>query len=86
MPDEIRRIDCRTAVRQLWDYLDGELSDERVREVQQHLETCSECFRHAEFGRRLLDALQEVKRLHVMPPATRTQVMQALATAGFTYS
>jgi anti-sigma factor (TIGR02949 family) len=83
MSDAIREIDCQTAVRQLWDLLDGELTDDRMREVRNHLDTCSECLPHAEFGERFLAALQSARERHVMPPAVRSQVMAALAGAGF---
>lgn len=83
MPDDIREIDCRTAVRQLWDYLDGELDDQRVAEVRRHLETCKHCLPHAQFGQRFLQALYGARQRHLMPPAVRTQVMAALTAAGF---
>ena len=83
MPDDIRAIDCRTAVRQLWDYLDGELDDQRMVEVRQHLLTCRKCLPHAEFGRRFIQALSRARERHVMPPAVRSQVMAALTEAGF---
>ena len=83
MPDEIREIDCLTAVRQLWDYLDEELDDQRMVEVRHHLLNCKECLPHAQFGRRFIQALSRARERHVMPPAVRKQVMSALAEAGF---
>jgi anti-sigma factor (TIGR02949 family) len=83
MPDNVREIDCQTAVRQLWDYLDAELDDQRMSEVERHLETCSHCLPHAEFGRRFLEALGRVRDRHVMPPAARSQVLATLSAAGF---
>ena len=83
MPDEIHAIDCQTAVRQLWDYLDDELDDARMIEVRQHLVTCKSCLPHAEFGRRFIQALSRAREHHVMPPAVRSQVMASLAAAGF---
>ena len=84
MPDDIPAIDCRSAVRQLWDYLDEELDDARMAEVHHHLETCGDCLPHAEFGRRFIDALSQARARHVMPPAVRGQVMAALSDDGFT--
>ena len=83
MPDEIREIDCQSAVRQLWDYLDEELDDQRMIEVRQHLLTCRKCLPHAEFGRRFIQALSRARERHVIPPAVRNQVMSALSQAGF---
>jgi anti-sigma factor (TIGR02949 family) len=84
MPDEIRSIDCTDAVRQLWDYLDNELDDQRMVEVRQHLLTCKACLPHAEFGRRFIQAVSRARERHVMPPGVRNQVLSALASAGFT--
>jgi anti-sigma factor (TIGR02949 family) len=83
MPDEVRAIDCRSAVRQLWDYLDEELDDQRMSEVEHHLETCRACLPHAEFGHRFLEALGRARERHAMPPAVRSQVMAALISSGF---
>lgn len=83
LPDEIREIDCQSAVRQLWDYLDAELDDQRMLEVRQHLLTCKKCLPHAEFGRRFIRALSRARERHVMPPAVRNQVLSALTEAGF---
>lgn len=83
MPDGIRSIDCRTAVSKLWDYLDQELDDQRMREVQKHLDDCRACLPHADFGRRFLAALNGARRRHLMPPAVRVQVMAALSADGF---
>ena len=83
MPDDTREIDCRTAVQRLWDYLDDELDDQRMVEVRQHLVTCKSCLPHAEFGRRFIQALSRARERHVMPSEVRSQVMSALAEAGF---
>ncbi len=79
---EIRAIDCRTAVRQLWDYLDQELNDELMVEVRQHLGICKDCLAHAEFDQRFLEALGQARERHLIPPALRTQVVAALTAAG----
>lgn len=83
MTDGVRVIDCATAVRQLWEYLDAELDDQRMAEVRQHLATCADCLPHAEFGRRFLDALWRVRERQVMPAEVRAQVVAALNAAGF---
>jgi mycothiol system anti-sigma-R factor len=36
-------MDCDEAVHQLYHYLDGELTDERRREIAQHLDLCEPC-------------------------------------------
>lgn len=86
MPDDVRSIDCESAVRKLWDYLDGELDERRMNEVRHHLETCQACLPHADFGQRFLAALRDARTRRLMPPAVRSQVMSALSQAGFSVS
>jgi anti-sigma factor RsiW len=50
-------IRCETAVRRLWDYLDGGLTAPAHGEVEAHLATCAECPPHFAFAARTLDAL-----------------------------
>ncbi|MGH7467602.1 MAG: zf-HC2 domain-containing protein [Longimicrobiales bacterium] len=52
-------LDCRAAMRQLYDYLDGELSDQARQQVRVHLDSCRECFAHASFERDLLDLISK---------------------------
>jgi anti-sigma factor (TIGR02949 family) len=83
MPDDVREMDCHSAVRQLWDYLDGELNDQVVAEVRRHLEQCERCLPHEEFGRRFLEALHASRRRQLMPSEVRHHVLVALGEAGF---
>jgi mycothiol system anti-sigma-R factor len=77
-------VDCLDAVRQLWDCLDGELTAERLREVQAHLERCAGCYPHFDFGRRFLDALAATRPGCAAPEELRERVERALREAGFT--
>lgn len=83
MPNDTRDIDCRTAVRQLWDFLDQELDDARMAAVQHHLDQCRSCLPHHDFGRQFLDALRAARELKLMPAEVRSRVMQRLVEAGF---
>lgn len=42
-------IDCRDAVHQLYDFLDGELTDQRRAQIALHLDRCGPCAKAAEF-------------------------------------
>ncbi len=42
-------VDCNEAVHQLYNYLDGELTDDRRRQISKHLDKCGSCGRAAEF-------------------------------------
>ncbi len=83
MPEHAQEIDCLTAVRQLWDYLDEELSEERMAAVRHHLARCERCLPHHDFSRRFLEALHETRKERVMPPELRLRVMERLTEAGF---
>jgi mycothiol system anti-sigma-R factor len=84
MTDCPRDIDCRTAVQKLCDYLDDELTPERMDEVRQHLEKCGACLPHHEYGRVFLAALANVRQSEARAPdALRRRVMESLRAAGF---
>jgi len=76
-------IDCMTTVRRLWDYLDAELDEQQVAEVQAHLETCLECPAHFTFARQMLDALEASRRDPDGLSSLRARVIAALRTTGF---
>lgn len=50
-------LGCHDVMRQLWDYLDGELTPERMAAIREHLGMCARCQPHADFERAFLDAL-----------------------------
>jgi anti-sigma factor RsiW len=50
-------IDCETAVRRLWDYLDGRLPSGKREEVEAHLAVCEYCPPHFSFAREMQAAL-----------------------------
>jgi anti-sigma factor (TIGR02949 family) len=50
-------IDCKHAVRRLWDYVDGRLPSMARDEVEAHLETCAACLRRFDFAHEMRDAL-----------------------------
>jgi mycothiol system anti-sigma-R factor len=62
-------VDCNEAVRQLYDYLDGELTDDRRHEIAEHLDYCSPCSGAAEF---------EAELRHVIADRCRDRVPDSL--------
>jgi mycothiol system anti-sigma-R factor len=62
-------VDCSEAVRQLYDYLDGELTEERRHEIAEHLDYCSPCSGAAEF---------EAELRHVIADRCRDRVPDSL--------
>jgi anti-sigma factor (TIGR02949 family) len=83
MTDCKRDIDCRTAVQKLWDYLDEELTPERMDDVRRHLERCGQCLPHHDYARVFLTALSSAEGETRAPDALRHRVMESLRAAGF---
>ena len=76
-------IDCRTAVQQLWDYLDRELDSVRMAEVTAHVERCAECREHFQFALSFLRALSASRSDVPDAAALRLRVVEALKREGF---
>jgi mycothiol system anti-sigma-R factor len=76
-------IDCRTAVQQLWDYLDDELTPERMSDVRRHLDRCGRCLPHHDYARVFLAALSSARNGEARAPdELRRKVMDTLRAAG----
>lgn len=77
-------IDCETAVRALYDYLDGRLPTATMRIVQGHIETCKACAGHFAFARRVLDLVPAALPLGGDAGALRARIVSSLKAEGFT--
>ena len=55
-------IECETAVRRLWDYVDSRLPRVTRDEVDVHLATCELCARRFVFARTIKDELAKLGR------------------------
>ena len=77
------KMDCTAAMRQLWDYLDGELTEERMAAVRAHLDRCAGCLPNADFERAFLDALSSCKSRQCAPEGLRRKIFERLREAGF---
>ncbi len=77
-----RMCDCQTAMAQLWDYLDHELTPERYEMVKAHLAACAHCVPHARFAEGFLGALHRCRHEAPMPEGVRSAVMSALQREG----
>ncbi|HEX6058354.1 MAG TPA: zf-HC2 domain-containing protein [Gemmatimonadaceae bacterium] len=77
------KIDCNAAMRQLWDFLDGELTDERMAAVRTHLDRCKGCVPYAEFERAFLEALSGCKSRQCAPEGLRRKIFERLREAGY---
>lgn len=73
-------LDCGTAVRMLWDYLDGRLGPPDEAAVRQHVTRCSHCFSHADFGQVVLDAVAQLREAQTIEAQTREAQAPAPST------
>jgi anti-sigma factor (TIGR02949 family) len=76
-------LDCDAVMRQLWDFLDGELTAAREAAIREHLAVCARCFPQMEFERAFLDTLARARREHSSLDRVRAHVMAALSADGF---
>lgn len=76
-------LDCDAVMRQLWDYLDGELTPDREKAVRAHLAVCNRCHPQHDFEQSFLRALSASRRKHSPPDAIKARVLAALRADGF---
>jgi anti-sigma factor (TIGR02949 family) len=75
-------LDCEAVMRQLWDYLDGELTPNRMGAIRAHLELCKRCYPQYEFERSFLHAVAARARQHADPERLRSRLADALRQRG----
>ena len=71
-------LDCLSVVRELWDYLDGELDAGRWEVIRAHLATCTGCHDHVEFCRSFLTHVSATPADEAEVSALRERVVVAL--------
>lgn len=76
-------LDCDAVMRQLWDYLDDELTPEREGAVRAHLAVCQRCHPQYDFEASFLRALSAARQKHSSPDTLRERVLGALRLEGF---
>ena len=81
---EPRPLDCRSAMMQLYDYLDGELSPERMALIRTHLDDCRPCYAHAQFERDVLAIIAGGWKDVAASKSLRERIQANLRNAGFT--
>ena len=67
-------LDCDAVMRQLWDYLDEELSEDRMAAIREHLSMCSRCQPQFDFERSFVEAMTHARREHPNPRAMSQRV------------
>jgi anti-sigma factor (TIGR02949 family) len=74
-------MDCQQVVERLWDYLDGELTDETMTEIRAHLKACKGCFPHFDFEEAFLEAVRKSREEETCPDELRRKVMAKIRGA-----
>lgn len=72
---DVAGIRCREVLGELSDYLDGELSDDRVAQINAHLRGCGNCER---FGGRFGALITVIRKFLSDPPPLDEAVEQGL--------
>ncbi len=72
--------DCQEAIQTLYYFLDGELTDDRRKDIQRHLEECSPCLEAFDFEAELKMVIARKCRDQV-PDTLRFRVARALSEA-----
>lgn len=75
-------VDCESVMRQLWDYLDGELTSDRMTAIRGHIELCKRCYPQYEFEQSFLAAVAARGQQHSAPQQLRARVSDALRAQG----
>ncbi len=76
-------LDCQAVMRQLWAYLDGELTTDRVAAIEAHLEMCAQCYPQYRFEESFLVQIARVRREHSDLGGLRHRLVAALTAEGF---
>lgn len=79
-------LDCESVMRQLWDYLDQELTPERMAAIREHLELCQRCQPQEHFQRSFLEAVARARREHPDLEALALRVRSALRAQGYQHA
>ena len=77
------RIDCETVMRELWAFLDGELTADRVALIEAHLAMCTRCYPQYQFERAFLEQIARTRREHSNLDGLRTRLLTLLRAEGF---
>ena len=82
MSESTKQIDCIEAMRQLYDYLDREMSEENAALFREHLQHCAPCYAHAAFEKDLLAVISSGWQNVQAPRQLVLRIQQCLRDAG----
>jgi anti-sigma factor (TIGR02949 family) len=70
---------CEQVIQGVWEFLDREMTDESIKQVQVHLELCRSCFSRMEFERLLRDRMRNQTN-HGCPEALKRRIRAIIET------
>jgi anti-sigma factor (TIGR02949 family) len=82
VPDRHDPTDCGEALRQLYGFLDGELTSDRRTTIRGHLDRCACCLEAFDFEAELRVVVSSCCRRDEVPEHLRARVVQALRSLG----
>jgi mycothiol system anti-sigma-R factor len=68
---------CTETIHELYEYLDGELTDDKRRHIEQHLNDCSPCYEAFDFEAELRMVIRK-RCAETVPDQLRQRIAQAL--------
>lgn len=76
-----RMLDCDAVMRQLWDYLDQQLTPQTMAAIHAHLGKCQHCQPEAQFRRAFEQAVSSARQEAGNTDALRARIRRALRDA-----
>lgn len=71
-------MSCNEALEHIYEFLDGELTDDVQMRIREHLALCRKCFPHFRHEEVFLRFIERRAVLIKAPPALRRRIMQML--------
>lgn len=72
-----RELSCEEVIEQLFEYLDRELDERRIADIDHHLARCRDCFTRAQFETRLRTRVAAAGTVKA-PPRLHRRIRQLL--------
>ena len=80
-PSGVREIDCDEVMRQLFDFLDGEVDEKADDEIHHHIDECRSCFTRVEFERVLKERIRASKD-ETLPDSLQNRITDLMKNLG----
>lgn len=75
--NEPSKMNCEDVLRQLYDYLDGEVDELTEADIEHHVHHCRECFSRMEFEKRLKSKVKESSTMQT-PDEVQSRLMEIM--------